>query len=68
MDGLEQGKLSNSLVCNSFLWRYLKSSVYEIQPTKLDDIYGRLFHEMRSITSPVRRNVLDEFETRLGVC
>lgn len=51
-----------------FLWGYLKHRVYVNKPTSIDDLKNRIEYEIQRIPAEMIRNVVEEFESRLGYC
>ncbi|KYM95854.1 hypothetical protein ALC62_13505, partial [Cyphomyrmex costatus] len=51
-----------------FLWGYLKDRVYATKPANLEELRGRIIHEVQLISRDLRLKVLGEFYLRLGQC
>lgn len=51
-----------------FLWGYLKSKIYFNRPNTIDELKQRIRNEIRAIRPDTLRNVLQDFQFRLGYC
>jgi transposase len=51
-----------------YLWGYVKSVVYQIQPLSIDDLKQKIIAACRAITPDVLANVRKEFMSRIELC
>ena len=54
--------------CNFFLWRYLKSKVYEKKPRKTVDLKRNITDEVATISPSMLQRVMKNFQKRLREC
>jgi hypothetical protein len=54
--------------CNFFLWRYLKSKVYEKKPKTMVDLKQNIRDEVAAISPTMLQRVMQNFQKRLLEC
>jgi uncharacterized protein (DUF1015 family) len=55
-------------VCDFFLWRYLKSCVYNHKPRNLDELKNAIDQEIAAIPAEMLVRVIEDFNKRLESC
>jgi hypothetical protein len=58
-------KSYNLNACDFFLWRYLKSKVYEKKPRTTEDLKRNIGEEVASVPPTMLQRVMQNFQKRL---
>lgn len=61
-------RIKDLLVCEFFLWSYLKIKVYHSKPKNLDESRERITEEVQMKTQPTLERVLNSVYERLEQC